>query len=100
MDVWNLISGELCRHHKLRKKSDETRYQVHSIIGNRSAGIMSVSVLDHYSWSVLLHVVTIEFLVLEDYTSDIILGHPWLVKHCPMLSWTTGEVLKWGNSFP
>ncbi len=28
---------------------------------------------------------------------DIILGRPWLVQHNPILSWKTGEVLKWGD---
>ncbi|KAI2645539.1 Transposon Tf2-9 polyprotein [Labeo rohita] len=28
---------------------------------------------------------------------DIILGRPWLVKHNPILSWGTGEIIKWGE---
>ncbi len=36
-------------------------------------------------------------LVLEGSTVDIILRRPWLVQHNPILSWKTGEVLKWGN---
>ncbi len=30
---------------------------------------------------------------------DIILGCPWLVQHNPILSWKTGELLKWGDDF-
>ncbi|KAL0159219.1 hypothetical protein M9458_042944, partial [Cirrhinus mrigala] len=36
-------------------------------------------------------------LVLEGANVDIILGRPWLVKHDPILSWGTGEILKWGK---
>ncbi|KAK3528240.1 hypothetical protein QTP86_027953 [Hemibagrus guttatus] len=49
----------------------------------------------------LLHVEKTTFLVLEESTADIILGRPWLEQHNPILSWRTGEVLKWGDScFP
>ncbi|KAK3524080.1 hypothetical protein QTP70_018012 [Hemibagrus guttatus] len=29
--------------------------------------------------------------------ADVILGHPWLEQHNPIISWRTGEILKWGN---
>ncbi|KAK3542610.1 hypothetical protein QTP86_031312, partial [Hemibagrus guttatus] len=49
----------------------------------------------------LLHVEETTFLVLEESTADIILGRPWLEQHNPILSWRTGEVLKWGDTcFP
>ncbi|KAK3564108.1 hypothetical protein QTP86_007568 [Hemibagrus guttatus] len=49
----------------------------------------------------LLHVEETTFLVLEESTADIILGRPWLEQHNPILSWSTGEVLKWGDTcFP
>ncbi|KAK3551952.1 hypothetical protein QTP70_031641 [Hemibagrus guttatus] len=49
----------------------------------------------------LLHVEETTFLVLEESTADIILGCPWLAQHNPILSWCTGEVLKWGDTcFP
>ncbi|KAK3506478.1 hypothetical protein QTP70_001561 [Hemibagrus guttatus] len=30
-------------------------------------------------------------------TADVILGRPWLEKHNHIISWRTGEILKWGN---
>ncbi|KAK3520197.1 hypothetical protein QTP70_017927 [Hemibagrus guttatus] len=49
----------------------------------------------------LLHVEETTFLILEESTADIILGRPWLEQHNPILSWSTGEVLKWGDTcFP
>ncbi len=49
----------------------------------------------------LLHEEDLHLLVLEDSTADVILGRPWLVQHNPILSWKSGEVLKWGEScFP
>ncbi|KAK3524341.1 hypothetical protein QTP70_028052 [Hemibagrus guttatus] len=49
----------------------------------------------------VLHVEEITLLVLEESTADVILGRPWLEQHNPILSWRTGEVLKWGDTcFP
>ncbi|KAK3557168.1 hypothetical protein QTP70_024704 [Hemibagrus guttatus] len=49
----------------------------------------------------MLHVEEITLLVLEESTADMILGHPWLEQHDPILSWKTSEVLKWGATcFP
>lgn len=49
----------------------------------------------------LLHQESIQLLVLEEATVDIILGLPWLVKHDPVISWKTGDVLQWGSDcFP
>ncbi len=48
-----------------------------------------------------LHEETLHPLVLEGSTTDLIIGHPWFVQHNPIISWSTGEVLKWGdNCFP
>ncbi|KAK3562524.1 hypothetical protein QTP86_034752 [Hemibagrus guttatus] len=40
----------------------------------------------------------ISLLVLEESTAYVILGRPWLEQHNPILSWKTGEVLKWGDT--
>ncbi|KAK3526593.1 hypothetical protein QTP70_030729 [Hemibagrus guttatus] len=45
----------------------------------------------------ILHTEEIHLLVLEDLTADVILGRPWLEQHNPIISWRTGEILKWGN---
>ncbi|KAK3569703.1 hypothetical protein QTP86_003321, partial [Hemibagrus guttatus] len=98
----NFISGTLCRQLGLRTKAMATPYQIRCITGkpisrrriHHSAGPVLLQVG-------LLHVEETTFLVLEESTADIILGHPWLEQHNPILSWSTGEVLKWGDTcFP
>ncbi|KAK3554597.1 hypothetical protein QTP70_027889, partial [Hemibagrus guttatus] len=100
--VGNFISGTLYRQLGLRTKAMATPYQIQSITGrpgshrqvHRSAGpvLLRVSVL---------HIEEITLLVLEESTADVILGCPWLEQHNPILSWRTGEVLKWGDTcFP
>ncbi|KAK3507585.1 hypothetical protein QTP70_029521 [Hemibagrus guttatus] len=75
----NFISGTLCRQLGLRTKATSTMYQIQSITGRPE----------------------IALLVLEESTADVILGCPWLEQHNPILSWKTGEVLKWGDTcFP
>lgn len=41
-----------------------------------------------------LHEENFHLLVLEDSTTDVILGRLWLVQHNPIIFWRTGEVLK------
>ncbi|KAK3507794.1 hypothetical protein QTP70_000406 [Hemibagrus guttatus] len=98
----NFISGTLCRQLGLRTKATATPYQIRCITGkpisrrriHHSAGPVLLQVG-------LLHVEETTFLVLEESTADIILGRPWLEQHNPILSWSTGEVLKWGDTcFP
>ncbi|KAK3549141.1 hypothetical protein QTP70_033345 [Hemibagrus guttatus] len=90
--VGNFISGTLFRQLGLRTKAMETPYQIQSITGkpishrqvSRSAGpvLLQVSVL---------HVEEITLLVLEESTTDVILGRPWLEQHNPILSWRTSK---------
>ncbi|KAK3555087.1 hypothetical protein QTP86_008044 [Hemibagrus guttatus] len=98
----NFVSGTLCRQLRLRTKATATPYQIRCITGkpisrrrvHHSAGPVLLQVS-------LLHVEETTFLVLEESTADIILGRPWLEQHNPILSWSTGEVLKWGDTcFP
>ncbi|ROL47934.1 Retrotransposon-derived protein PEG10 [Anabarilius grahami] len=85
-----------------RKRPIETHYQVQSIFGKllnkrnvrHAVGLIQLKIGQ-------LHMESIVFLVLENSTAGIILGRPRLVQHNPILSWNTGEVLKWGDSrFP
>ncbi|KAK3505766.1 hypothetical protein QTP70_004100 [Hemibagrus guttatus] len=98
----NFISGTLCHQLGLRTKATTTPYQVRSITG-KPLGRRQVS---HSAGPVrlqigALHVEETTLLVLEESTADIILGRPWLEQHNPILSWSTGEVLKWGDTcFP
>ncbi|KAK3540671.1 hypothetical protein QTP70_034527 [Hemibagrus guttatus] len=89
-----LLSGK-----RLRTKATSTPYQIQSITRSRRQVSRSASpVLLQVS---VLHVEEITLLVLEESMTDIILGRPWLEQHNPILSWKTGEVLKWGDTcFP
>ncbi|ROL48173.1 Retrotransposon-derived protein PEG10 [Anabarilius grahami] len=90
----NFISGALCRQLKLKTTATSTTYQIQSITGrpvSRGVGPLLLQIG-------VLHVEKISLLVLEESTSDVILGRPWLEQHNPILSWKTGEVLKWGDT--
>lgn len=96
------MSGALCCQLNLLTTSKKTIYQVQSITGKPlsrkhirlSVGPIKLKVSQ-------LHEETLHLLVLEDSTADVILGHTWLVQHNPILSWESGEVLKWGEKcFP
>ncbi|KAK3567364.1 hypothetical protein QTP86_019905 [Hemibagrus guttatus] len=88
----NFISGTLCRQLHLRT----TTTPIHAVTGRplrqvrRLAGPLRLQI-----WA--LHTEEISLLVLENSTADVILGRPWLVQHDPILSWKTGEVLRWGE---
>ncbi len=95
----NFIAGSLCRQLRLPTSATETVYQVQSITGkplSRRHVRHSVGPIQLHIGQ--LHLETLHLLVLEGSTVDIILGRPWLVQHDPILSWRTGEVLKWGDS--
>ncbi|KAK3558149.1 hypothetical protein QTP86_010812 [Hemibagrus guttatus] len=98
----NFISGTLCRQLGLRTKATATQYQIRCITGKP----VSRRRVHHSASPVLLqvgllHVEETTFLVLEESMADIILGRPWLAQHNPILYWSTGEVLKWGDTcFP
>ncbi|KAK3547900.1 hypothetical protein QTP70_000359 [Hemibagrus guttatus] len=97
----NFISGALCRQLRLRTTATLTAYQIQSITGrpvsrrpvSRCVGPLVLQIG-------VLHVEEIALLVLEEYTADVILGRPWLEQYDPILSWNTGEVLKWGDNNP
>ncbi len=98
----NFISGNLCHQLNLPITATKTTYQVQSITGRPlsrrhvkySAGPIHLQVGQ-------LHEESIHLLVLEGSTTEIILGRPWFVQHDPVISWSTGEVLKWGSQcFP
>uniref|UniRef100_A0A9J8BDC1 Gypsy retrotransposon integrase-like protein 1 n=1 Tax=Cyprinus carpio carpio TaxID=630221 RepID=A0A9J8BDC1_CYPCA len=94
----NFISGTLCLQLNLTTTATPSAYQIHSITGKplrrrqvrRGVGPLTLQIG-------LLHVEKIHLLVLEESTADVILGRPWLEQHNPVVSWKTGEVLKWGD---
>ncbi|KAK3543168.1 hypothetical protein QTP70_012273 [Hemibagrus guttatus] len=92
----NFISGALCRQLRLKLTATQKAYQIHAVTGrtlqtvHHLAGPLSLQVG-------ALHCEELHLLVLENATTDIILGRPWLELHDPVLSWKTGEILKWGE---
>uniref|UniRef100_A0A9J8BTX3 ribonuclease H n=1 Tax=Cyprinus carpio carpio TaxID=630221 RepID=A0A9J8BTX3_CYPCA len=95
----NFISSALCRHLKLATTATPSAYQVHTITGRPlSRRCVRHSVGPITLLTGLLHQEEIHLLVLEESTADVILGRPWLEQHNPVISWETGEVLKWGDS--
>ncbi len=98
----DFIAGALSHQLRLPTSTTTKVYQVQSVTGKplsrkqvrHQAGPVTIRVGQ-------LHEEEINILVLEDSTADIILGRPWLVQHNPILSWESGEVLKWDEScFP
>ncbi len=98
----NFISGNLCHQLKLPITTIKTTYQVQSVTGKplsrkhvrHSVGPLHLQVGQ-------LHEESLHLLVLEDSTTDVILGRPWFVQHGCIISWRTGKVLKWGSTcFP
>ncbi|KAI2646996.1 Transposon Tf2-9 polyprotein [Labeo rohita] len=94
----NFIAGYLARRLKIETFPTELIYRVQSITGKplserdvrRRAGPVGVRVG-------LCHKEEMSFLVLEGSKMDLVLGRPWLARHEPILSWGTGEILKWGS---
>ncbi len=98
----NFIAGTLSRQLNLPTTNTTKIYQIQSVTGQplgrehlwHQVGPINLRVG-------LLHEEDLHLLVLEDSTADVILGRPWLVQQNPILSWKSGEVLKWGHScFP
>ncbi|KAK3556180.1 hypothetical protein QTP70_005583 [Hemibagrus guttatus] len=81
---------------RLKLTATQKAYQIHAVTGrtlqtvHHLAGPLSLQVG-------ALHCEELHLLVLENATTDIILGRPWLELHDPVLSWKTGEILKWGE---
>ena len=44
------------------------------------------------------HVETIQFFVLHAPTAPLVLGRPWLDKHDPHISWSSGRILGWSTA--
>ncbi len=46
----------------------------------------------------LLHRELIQFYILQAPHNPVILGLPWLRKHDPLLQWTSGQIVSWGEN--
>ena len=42
------------------------------------------------------HQEEMSLLVLDTPHSPVVLGHPWMAKHCPEVNWDTHQILGWG----
>ncbi|KAL0171626.1 hypothetical protein M9458_031161, partial [Cirrhinus mrigala] len=94
----NFIAGHLVRQLRLRTEPTEKRYQVQSIDGKplstREVRRRTLPISLEFG---VCHHEEISLLVLEGSAIDIVLGRPWLARHEPILSWGTGEIMKWGS---
>ncbi|MGL5566966.1 MAG: retropepsin-like aspartic protease, partial [Plesiomonas sp.] len=43
------------------------------------------------------HIETTSFYITDTPHAPVVLGHPWLVKHCPIVDWGHNTVLSWSN---
>ncbi|KAK3516483.1 hypothetical protein QTP70_018758 [Hemibagrus guttatus] len=92
----NFISGALCHQLRLKLTATQKAYQIHAVTGR------TLQIVHHLARPLrlqvgALHCEELPLLVLENATADIVLGRPWLELHDPVLSWKTGEILKWGE---
>ncbi|ROL42029.1 hypothetical protein DPX16_19878 [Anabarilius grahami] len=82
----NFISGALCRQLNLKTVSSPKVYQIHAVTGRPLRQVRHMVEPLRLQIGVL-HQEDIHLLVLEDSTSDVILGRPWLEQHNPIISW-------------
>ncbi|KAK3545517.1 hypothetical protein QTP70_007758 [Hemibagrus guttatus] len=92
----NFISGSLCRQLHLRTTATPKVYQIHAVTGRSLRQVCRLAGPLHLQIGAL-HIEEIHLMVLEDSKADVVLGRPWLEQHDPILSWKTGEVLRWGE---
>ncbi|KAK3537154.1 hypothetical protein QTP70_002657 [Hemibagrus guttatus] len=91
----NFISGALCCQLRLKTTATPKVYQIHTVTGKPLQQVRYLAGPLHLQIGAL-HT-EIYLLVLEDSTADVVLGRPWLEQHNPILSWKTGEIMKWGE---
>ncbi|KAK3553874.1 hypothetical protein QTP70_012711 [Hemibagrus guttatus] len=92
----NFISGALCRQLQLPTAATPKVYQVHAVTGKPLRQVRRQVGPLHLQIGVM-HTEEIFLMVLENSTADVVLGRPWLEQHDPILSWRTGEILRWGH---
>ncbi|KAI2668646.1 Transposon Tf2-9 polyprotein [Labeo rohita] len=95
----NFISDAPAQRLGLQTTPTEVRYHVQSVTGQS----LSKKDVKHCAGPIHLqigqcHEEEIWLLVLEGSTIDVVLGRPWLARHNPILSWGSGEILKWGDT--
>lgn len=94
----NLISSALCQQLNIKTQATPKTYHIQAITGTPVCRRNVTRITSPVHLQVgILHQEFIPLLVLEGSTADVVLGRPWLQLHNPILSWNTGEVLKWGE---
>lgn len=92
----NFISKQLCHLLDIPRIPLTQNLPITSILGKPLGwGYISYKIPPIKVQVGVLHLEQIHFLVLEGSTMDIVFGYPWLCKHSPVLSWHTGEIMKW-----
>ncbi|KAK3570544.1 hypothetical protein QTP86_022080 [Hemibagrus guttatus] len=92
----NVISGALCRQLRLKTTTTPKVYHIHTVTGKLLRQVHYLAGPLHLQVGAL-HTEEIHLLVLENSTADVVLGCPWLEQHNPIISWKTGEIMKWGE---
>ncbi|KAK3512135.1 hypothetical protein QTP70_031258 [Hemibagrus guttatus] len=92
----NFISGTFCRQLHLCTAATPKVYQIHAVTGRPLRQVRRLAEPLRLQIRAL-HTEETYLLVLENSTADVVLGRPWLEQHDPILSWRTGEVLRWGE---
>ncbi|KAL0199776.1 hypothetical protein M9458_002963, partial [Cirrhinus mrigala] len=94
----NFISQECSRQLQLSRQRHFQVYSVKTIQG-KPLGCGKV----RYSSPLialqvgLFHKEDVRFLVLEDSTVSVILGHPWLHQHIPEFHWDLCDIIRWNE---
>ncbi len=94
----NFISQDLidCLH--LPRQWHARELRVETIIGKPlGRGCVRFETPPLRLWFRNLHEEEFIFLLLEEATVDLILGHPWLIIHSPEIRWETSEVIHWSE---
>ena len=89
-----LIDVSLARQAGIPPKPLETALSAQALDGH------SLGKITHRTSPISLtlsgnHIETIQFYVLHAPTAPLVLGRPWLDKHDPHISWSSGQILGW-----
>ncbi|KAL0151300.1 hypothetical protein M9458_053491, partial [Cirrhinus mrigala] len=94
----NFISSHTLQWLHIPSTNNWTIYQIATIQGKPLGKVL----VHHCTPEVMLdigclHSERILLLVLEEANVDIVLGHPWLTRHDPIINWRSGEIQKWSS---
>ncbi|XDV25876.1 hypothetical protein PO909_029709 [Leuciscus waleckii] len=95
----NFMSREFAELHRISLIPCISPLSVEAIDG-RPLGTGRVTHLSQelYMRTRLLHRELIQFYILQAPHIPVILGLPWLREHDPLIQWTSGQIISWGES--